>query len=125
MRRHPGEEGIFAKELIPRKEPIAGEEMAGRKELILEEEVIVWEEVIAHVVRDVAAGKSKIAATRLAETTRNNPSGDEPKWRRTVPVDLARLDLRHAELARRVSQTFRFARRLAPTDDVTTVGGRL
>ena len=80
---------------------------------------------MAYVVRNVAAEESNIVPTRLTEATRDKASGDEPERSRVVAVDLARLDLRHAELACRVGLSFRFPYGFAPTDDVATVGGRL
>ena len=136
---------IVAKDLFAGKKPFTGKERFAWKELILEKEVIVGKElivgkeVIAHIVRNGAAGESKIMATRLAETTRDNPSGDEPEWCRVVSADLARLDPRHSEFARRIGLSFRFRaasrRRMmsrpsaaacerAAWSDETTVAGR-
>jgi hypothetical protein len=124
LRRHLGEEVLVARNLVAAKELLARKELALVKEVVAGKELIVGKTVSAHFVRNVAAGESKIEAARLAETTQG-PPGDEPEWRRAISGNLARLDLRYSKLARRIGQSFRFPRRLAPTDDVTTIGGRL
>jgi hypothetical protein len=79
--------------------------------------------VEADVVRNLLAGESKmIVPARPAETARGNRAGSEPERCRSVGVDLAGLYLRFAG---RVGLSLHLARRLAATDDVTTVGGCL
>jgi hypothetical protein len=86
------------------------------------EEVVVE----ADVVPSLLARESKmIVPARRAETARGNRAGGEPERCRGVCVDLACLYLRNPRFARRVGLSFRLARHLSATDDVTTVGGRL
>jgi hypothetical protein len=115
---------IAGKETFDRKELSARKELVPEKEVIVGKEPIAGKKVIAHITRSGAAGESKIVATRLPETTRDDPPGNEPEWPRDVSADLARLDLRDSQLARGIGLSFRFPGRLAPTDDVTAIGRR-
>jgi hypothetical protein len=78
--RIPGKRSFVGKE---RKQPIL------EKEVIAGKELIVTKKAIAHIVRNVASGKSKIVATS-AEPARDNPSSNGPEWRPIVPDELAR-----------------------------------
>jgi len=63
-----------------------------------------------------------IATAGLTKAAWGNRAGNEPKWLvEGVTIHLAGLYLRHPRFARRVGLSFRLARRLAATDDVTTV----